>query len=171
MEDVFSSKGLPLRNRVEKWESVTGKDSKVGDSISGKFLGWFENPAKDDGYKNQIVFVLEVTKNDKVEVIAVPVKDNALADGSRPNKQRAEQCQVGDSIGIRFDGEKDTGKPQPYKIVNIYNPSLEQRQQEGKTVITQAAESAPVVEDADQFNDVSTMSKNDLEPNPEDTPF
>lgn len=181
--DVFGTSGLSPRAQISEWVTVTGKDAKIGTSVKGKFLSWFFNPAKTAGYGDQIVLVLE-RESDK-KVVAVPVKDKFFMD-SKTGKQihfikdRVMQCVEGDMVGVRYDADKDSGPGKnPSKIVNIYNPSLEQRAKEGKVTLTQesaAPESVSSPSEADiEYENYGTglQGANDssVENKPEEVPF
>lgn len=135
MTDVYSQAGLPIRNQISEWVKVTGA---IGDEVNGTFVGWFENPSRKDGFKDQVAIVIK-RKSDNV-VVAVALNDNVI------NRERLMQCQEGDDVGVRYDLDKDVGKPQKAKIVNIYNLALEARAKAGKKVTTHAAE-APIEDD------------------------
>lgn len=129
MSNVFSQEALPIRNQITEWVEIK---KNIGDSVSGVFIGWFENPSKNEGFKDQLVAVLK--RDTDGAVVAVALNDNQI------NRDRLSECLSGDEIGIRYDADKDVGKPQKAKIINIYNPELEQRAKAGKKVVTKAVE-------------------------------
>jgi predicted secreted protein len=53
-------------------------------------------------------------------------------------KSRIEPSVVGDMMGIKYEADKDTGKPQKAKIVKVYNQALEERRKAGTMKVTTA---------------------------------
>ena len=159
---VFNEAGLPIRNRITEWFDIK---EKIGAAVEGTFVGWFENPSRNDGFKDQVVIVIK-RKGDGA-VVAVALNDNPI------NRDRLMASMEGDEVGVRYDMDKDVGKPQKAKIINIYNPALEERAKAGKKVTTQATE-APVEDDQsiDDFlpND-SSLGDDIIDADPDDVDY
>ena len=159
---VFNEAGLPIRNRITEWFDIK---EKIGAAVEGTFVGWFENPSRNDGFKDQVVIVIK-RKGDGA-VVAVALNDNPI------NRDRLMASMEGDEVGVRYVMDKDVGKPQKAKIINIYNPALEERAKAGKKVTTQATE-APVEDDQsiDDFlpND-SSLGDDIIDVDPDDVDY
>ena len=141
-EDVFSQDGLPPREQVSQWANVK---KEIGDKVMGEFLGWWISPATDSNYNDQIGVALKITntkqnfKNNKGEALEVKegeVLGISLSDTSYM-RERIAPSVIGDVVGIKYEADKDTGKPQPAKIVKFYNPDLEKRREAGTIVDTE----------------------------------
>ena len=134
--DVFASSGLPPREQVSQWASVKGV---IGDKIMGVYQGWWISPASNAGFKDQIGVALKITNTAQVvkdnkgvtltlkegEIIGISLGDTSFT------RERVSPSQVGDEVGIKYEGDKDTGKPQKAKIVKFYNPAMEKRREDG----------------------------------------
>jgi len=118
-QDIFSSAGLPAREQVTTWFKIK---EKVGNKVSGEFLGaWFKEA--DAGFNASIGVAIKQTDG---SVVGVSLSDTPYM------RSRVEPSQIGDMVGIKYEGDKDTGKPQPAKIVKFYNPALEERRKKGE---------------------------------------
>lgn len=125
--EIFSTTGLSARDQITEW----CKDLKktVGNSIHGTLLDWWITPPNTHVDKQQIT--LAIKKADGV-VWGISIPDTIYM------RDRVERSQPGDSIGLRYEGDKDTGKMQPAKIIKFYNPDAEARHEKGETKITTA---------------------------------
>lgn len=150
---VFTEAGLPIRNRITEWVDIK---EKIGTAVEGTFVGWFENPSRKDGFKDQVAIVIKRAKDGAV--VAVALNDNPI------NRDRLMASMEGDEVGVRYDMDKDVGKPQKAKIINIYNPALEERAKEGKKVTTEAS-AAPEEDEAgiDDFLPKDSSLHDDVE--------
>lgn len=117
--DIFDSSSLSARDQVVEWVNIR---KNVGDKVAGIFQGWWISPARD-GFKQQIGIAL---KREDGVVVGVNVTDTNYM------RQRIEPTQVGDSVGLKYEGDKDTGNIQPAKIIKFYNPDLEERIKRGE---------------------------------------
>lgn len=122
-QDIFSKSGLPAREQVAEWVNIK---KSIGDKVFGTFMGWWISPSNQAGFKDQIGVAI---KNAEGKVIGVSVGDTSYM------RSRIEPSQVGDRVGLKYEGDKDTGKPQPAKIVKFYNPDLEARREKGQAVV------------------------------------
>jgi hypothetical protein len=122
---VFSASGLPARERVTEWVNIK---KNVGDKVYGIFLGWWINKSRQEGFKDQISMALEQAEG---KIIGVSVADTIYM------RSRIEGTEVGDEVGLKYEGDKDTGKPQKAKIVKFYNPALEERKKKGEVKVTE----------------------------------
>lgn len=122
--DIFNSESLPAREQVSEWVNVK---EKIGDNVFGIFLGSWKSPSKIDASKMQISMAI---KTNEGKVVGVSLNDSVYI------SSRLEASKVGDKFGVRYEGDKDTGKAQPAKIVKIYNPDLEDRVKKGEAVTT-----------------------------------
>jgi len=125
--DVFSPQGLPAREQVTEWFKIK---ETIGNKIMGTFMGWWVKPSDNTSYQDQVGVALKKADG---TVVGVSLSDTPYVRG------RLELSQIGDRVGVKYEGDKDTGKPQPAKIVKIYNPDLEARKESG-TVRTTAPE-------------------------------
>lgn len=117
-KDIFDKASLSARDQVDGWENIR---KTIGDSIAGVFLGWWTKPAEGQ-FKAQIGIAL---RQEDGKVLGTTVTDTDYM------RQRIAQTQVGDSVGLRYEGDKDTGNLQPAKIIKFYNPDLEERNKKG----------------------------------------
>lgn len=140
---VFSASGLPARERVTEWVNIK---KNVGDKVHGIFLGWWINKSRQEGFKDQISMALEQADG---KIVGVSVADTVYM------RSRIEGTEVGDEVGLKYEGDKDTGKPQKAKIVKFYNPALEERKKKGEVKVTlpesvdEAPATAPASDDED----------------------
>lgn len=123
-EDVFSTGGLPPREQVASWFKI--KD-KVGTKISGIFVGWWISPPNKNVDKEQIGVAIKI---DDGTVVGVSLSSTSYM------QERLKEALPGDKVGIKYEGDKDVGKPQPAKIVKFYNLDGETRRKEGNVKIT-----------------------------------
>lgn len=121
--DIFSAKGLPAREQVSEWFNIK---EKIGTKIAGVFQGWWISPANKAGFKDQIGVALLVDG----KILGVSLGDTPYM------RSRIEPSQVGDRVGLKYEGDKDTGQIQPAKIIKFYNPDLEERRAKGTVVIS-----------------------------------
>lgn len=148
-EDIFSQAGLPAREQVTEWVKIK---EKIGDKVSGIFMGWWVSKSNKPGFKDQIGIAIRLADG---KVVGVSVGDTGYM------RSRIEPSKVGDRVGLKYEGDKDTGQIQKAKIVKFYNPDLQARQEAGEAVVISKPEivgnanpNAPVdndVEDEDPF--------------------
>lgn len=133
MSNIFDKTSLPARDQVEDWANIK---TNIGDSVSGQMIGWWTTPAKD-GFKAQIGIAIK--KEDDGKVVGVNVSDTQYM------RDNVTCSQIGDRIGLRYEGDKDTGKPQPAKIIKFYNPDRAEREKNG--IISQGSQpqSSPAI--------------------------
>lgn len=124
-KDIFSPDGLPAREQVSEWVNIK---KNIGDKIHGTFMGWWISPANKAGFKDQIGVALKLEDG---KIVGVSQNDTDYM------RRRLEPSMIGDMVGFKYEGDKDTGKPQAAKIVKFYNPALEKRRAEGKITISQ----------------------------------
>lgn len=117
--DIFSKDNLSPRERITKWVNIK---ENIGDSISGTFLGYWEVPPKD-GFKPQLA--LAIAQKDSEEVCGINVTDVSYM------RSNLETTIVGDLIGLRYERDVDTGKPQKAKVIVFYNLSRKEREKSG----------------------------------------
>lgn len=122
--DIFSQKGLPAREQVSDWFNIK---EKIGTKIAGIFQGWWISPANQAGFKDQIGVALKLEDG---KIVGVSLGDTPYM------RSRIEPSQVGDRVGLKYEDDKDTGKPQPAKIIKFYNPDLEERREKGTVTIS-----------------------------------
>lgn len=127
-KDIFSQAGLPAREQVSDWVNIK---KAVGDKIAGTFMGWWISKSNNTSYKDQIGIAIKTADG---KVVGVSVSDTPYM------RSRIEPSQVGDRVGLKYEGDKDTGKPQPAKIIKFYNPDLEVRREKGSVVISKPEE-------------------------------
>lgn len=125
-EQIFNAESLPAREQVSKDNWYKIKET-IGNSIHGIFLGWWISPANNAGFKDQLGVAIKVADG---TVWGVSIGDTSYM------RARLEVSIVGDEVGFRYEGDKDTGKPQPAKIVKFYNPDAEARRVKGEVKIT-----------------------------------
>lgn len=118
--DIFSDKGLPAREQVSEWINIK---KNIGDRVFGVFLGWWVSPSNKAGFKDQLGVAL---KRDDGVIIGISVGDTSYM------RSRLEPSEIGDEVGFKYEGDKDTGQIQPAKIVKFYNPALEERRASGQ---------------------------------------
>lgn len=118
MDDIFDTNALSARDQVSEWVKIK---ETIGDSVSGTFLGWWE-VAPHDGFKAQIGIAIK-TKEEKV--VGVNVSDTSYMRGN------ILTTNIGDRIGLRYEGDKDTGQIQKAKIIKFYNPDRSKREKDG----------------------------------------
>lgn len=123
-KDIFSQDGLPAREQVSEWFNVK---EKVGTKIMGEFMGWWISPANKPGFKDQIGVALRTADG---KVLGVSLGDTSYM------RSRIEPSKIGDRVGLKYEGDKDTGQIQPAKIIKFYNPDLEARRSKGEVVIS-----------------------------------
>lgn len=123
-KDIFSASGLPAREQVSEWINIKGK---IGDKVMGTFLGWWISPAQKAGFKDQIGIALKLADG---KVVGVSVGDTSYM------RSRIEPSEIGDAVGLKYEGDKDTGQILPAKIVKFYNPALEERRKAGTVKVT-----------------------------------
>lgn len=123
-KDIFSQSGLPAREQVSEWFNIK---EAVGTKIAGLFQGWWISPANKAGFKDQIGVALKLADG---KIVGISLGDTPYM------RSRIEPSQVGDRVGLKYEGDKDTGKPQPAKIIKFYNPDLEARREKGTVVIS-----------------------------------
>lgn len=121
---VFSASGLPPREQVSEWVNIK---KNVGDKVHGIFMGWWISPARQEGFKDQIGIAIK--QGDKV--VGVSVGDTPYM------RDRVQGSLPGDEVGLKYEGDKDTGKLQPAKIVKFYNPAMEERRKKGTLTASQ----------------------------------
>lgn len=127
-EDIFDQGNLSPREQVTDWVNIK---KAVGDSVSGLFMGWWE-VAAHAGFKEQLGIAI---RQDDGKVFGVNLNDTEYFRG------KLAVTQGGDSIGLRYEGDKDTGQMQPAKIIKFYNKSQTAREKDGvKSVGTVATE-------------------------------
>lgn len=148
-EDIFSSAGLPAREQVSDWFNIK---EAVGTKIMGVFMGWWISPSNNASFKDQIGVALKTADG---KVIGVSLGDTPYMRG------RIAPSQIGDKVGLKYESDKDTGKPQPAKIIKFYNPDLEKRVASGTAVISKPEELKASVAEAPDFD----------APNDSDQPF
>lgn len=117
-QDIFSSAALSPRDQVSDWANIK---KAVGDKVSGTFQGYWETPAKD-GFKAQLGIAYRDAEG---KVWGINVNDNSYF------RSQIELSKAGDSIGLRYEGDKDTGQIQKAKIIKFYNPDLQARKSSG----------------------------------------
>lgn len=149
--DVFNGDALSPRDQVSEWVNIK---KNVGDKVSGIFMGWWESPAQN-GFKAQLGIALR--QNDG-KVVGVNVTDTSYM------RQRISPSQIGDRVGLKFEGEKDTGQIQKAKIIKFYNPDLEARNRKGE--VSKGSTPAVVTEDT-SLGAMDGSNGDDIE----DTPF
>lgn len=115
---IFDKENLSARDRVDEWVSVKKME---GDNVEGKFMGWWINPGQP-GFKDQIAVALEQADG---KVFATSINDTSFM------RVHCETSQIGDMVGLRFEGTKESGKPSPTKIIRFYNADRKQREAEG----------------------------------------
>lgn len=142
-EDIFSQKGLPAREQVTTWFNI--KES-VGTKIAGTFQGWWISPSSKPGFKDQIGIALRLADG---SIVGVSLGDTAYM------RSRIEPSQVGDQVGLKYEGDKDTGQIQPAKIIKFYNPDLEARREKGTVVISKPEQLAKPSSVEDVFSTTS----------------
>lgn len=135
--DIFSAAGLPAREQVTEWYKIK---SEIGNKVTGTFLGWWLTPANDRVDKDQVGFAVKVSEG---RVLGISLADTAYI------RSRLEPSLPGDIVGVRYEGDKDTGKPQPAKIVKFYNPALEERRAKGVMKMNAPTVSTEAEEDED----------------------
>ncbi len=122
--DIFSQAGLPAREQVSDWFNIK---KEIGTKIAGIFQGWWISKANAEGFKDQIGIAIKL---DDGKIVGVSLGDTPYM------RSRIEPSQVGDRVGLKYEGDKDTGKPQPAKIIKFYNPDLESRRANNTVVIS-----------------------------------
>lgn len=122
--DVFSASGLPAREQVSEWVNIK---KNIGDKVHGIFMGWWISKSNDSNFKDQIGIAL---KREDGVMVGISVSDTPYM------RERVEGSQIGDRAGLKYEGDKDTGKPQPAKIVKFYNPDLELRRSKGEVRVS-----------------------------------
>lgn len=152
-QDIFSSAGLSARDQVTDWVTVK---KNIGDKVAGKFMGYWEVPPRGE-FKAQLAVALKTADG---KVVGINLNDSPYM---RP---RVEGSQIGDDVGIRYEGDKDTGKIQKAKIIKYYNPDMEERRAKGQVVKT--APEAGIAqgntfEDFDAANDDGAVAGGDLD--------
>lgn len=116
--DIFNADALPARDRIADWVKI--KDN-VGDKVHGTYEGCYRKEG-NPGFSDQLVVIL--TMSDGVT--------RGLSLSATSYMTEIEQIwKVGDRVGFKYEGDKDTGKPQPAKIIKKYNPDLEARKRDG----------------------------------------
>ncbi len=131
MSDIFDAKNLSPREQVSEWVNIK---TNIGDNVSGTFQGWWE-AAGQDGFKDQIG--LAIKRTDGV-IVGVNCGDNTYFRG------KLATTQLGDEIGLRYEGDKDTGQIQKAKIIKFYNKSQTEREEKGeKSIGVEASVEAP----------------------------
>lgn len=118
--DIFSVNGLPPREQVTEWVNIK---KNIGDKVHGIFMGWWEAPSTNAGFKDQLSVAIQT---DDGTVIGISVADTPYM------RSRLVPSAAGDRVGLKYEGDKDTGKPQPAKIVKFYNPDMEERRKKGE---------------------------------------
>lgn len=117
--EIFNNKSLPAREQVTTWYKIK---ETIGNSVHGKFLGWWITPPSQKVDKQQVSMAIEIENG---EVYGISLSDTPYM------RQRLEISIPGDEVGVRYEGDKDTGKPQAAKIVKFYNPDAEDRRLKG----------------------------------------
>jgi hypothetical protein len=135
-DEIFSANSLPAREQVAKENWYKIKET-IGNAIHGTFMGWWLSASTGAGFKDQIGIAI---KKDDGTVWGVSVGDTKYM------RSRLETSIVGDAVGFRYEGDKDTGKPQPAKIVKFYNPDAEARRIKGDVKITKPETSTAATE-------------------------
>lgn len=131
MSDIFDSKNLSPREQVGEWVNIK---TNVGDAVSGDFIGWWE-VAAHGAFKQQLGVAI---KRDDGVIAGVNLNDTDYFRG------KLALAQVGDKIGLRYEGDKDTGQIQPAKIIKFYNKTQKEREDRGeKSVGTVASKETP----------------------------
>ncbi len=128
-QDIFNAAGLPAREQVSEWADIR---KNVGDKVMGVFMGWWESKATKPGFKDQLGVALKQADG---KVIGISVGDTSYM------RSRLEPSEIGDKVGFKYEGDKDTGQIQPAKIIKFYNPDMEARREKG-TLKVSAPESA-----------------------------
>lgn len=139
--DIFSKDNLSPRERITKWVNIK---ENIGDSISGTFLGYWEVPPKD-GFKPQLA--LAIAQKDSEEVCGINVTDVSYM------RSNIETTLVGDLIGLRYERDVDTGKPQKAKVIVFYNLSRKEREKNGVKTEIQKPLSTPNNDTDDTLSD------------------
>lgn len=134
--DIFSGEGLSPRDRVSDWANIK---KNIGDRVSGKFLGYWEVAARD-GFKPQLGIAYEDASG---KVWGINVNDNSYF------RSQIELSQPGDAIGLKYEGDKDTGQIQKAKIIKFYNPALQARKAAGVKVEITKPEASAKADNAD----------------------